>query len=250
MIINAISPIYDFRSVSRAAGVNRTARTAPERTPEPAVQGQLDLFDPQVRQEPERVAERRQEAPQRETQHGTISDLLDRFFQDKIQRYDTDQDSRLGIWEFYGSDEQFAGLDQNDDGLVDASDLKRQFLEANPEIQEMTDGYAHALYDEILNAEGANAQGLAARVESFFDDFITRNDRDQDGYLTAVEFPGTLDEFKKMANSLKHGINREDLVEQFLADNPNLVELQETLVELKNMVRPQEVQPLHVDMYI
>jgi Ca2+-binding EF-hand superfamily protein len=250
MTITAISPIYDFRSVARTTGANRTSRTVPEQTPGSVVQDQLDLFEPEVREKPEQVTDRKQNGRTPAGEYYSVSDLLDRFFEDKLRRHDTDGDGRLGSWEFYGSDEQFAGLDRNEDGLIEASDLKRQFLEANPEIREMTDGFAHALYDRILNVEQADVQELSVQVESFFDEFIVRNDGDQDGYLTAVEFPGSLDEFKKIASSLKHGIRQEDLVEQFMTDNPDLVELHSTLAELRNMIKPQEVQPVHIDMYI
>ena len=148
-------------------------------------------------------------------------------------------------------DTQISNLDLNEDGYISAADLKRQFMEANPEIREMSEGFAHELYNQILKSGNSGPEELARMVESFFADFVEQSDENQDGYLTAPEFPGTVNEFKNIAWTLKHGINQEDLIDSFRNDNPDLVELRESLLGLKNMAKQNnEVQPRHIDMYV
>jgi hypothetical protein len=247
MTISAISPIYDFKQFSQAAGERHVARAA--FTSEPT-EHQLDLFDAQAMPSTKPAARRQDEAVEQKEQITSVSKLFDRFFQDKIDRFDTDEDGRLGAEEFYGSQEQFASLDLNEDGYISAADLKRQFMEANPEIREMSEGFAHELYDQILKSGNSGPEELARMVESFFADFVEQSDENQDEYLTAAEFPGTVNEFKNIAGALKHGVTQEDLIGSFHNDNPDLVELRESLLGLKDMVKQNnEVRPRHIDMY-
>jgi|GEM_PF-3042322 len=246
MTISAVGSIYDFRTVARANGTHKTTQI-PAESAEPR---QLDLFNAHV--EPERgfVDQDGPENTNQQISCDSVADLLDRFFHDKIMRYDADRDGQLGPQEFYGDAGQFAGLDRDNDGFINAADLKQRFFEDNPEMREMAEGYTHELYDQILNHASADPRDLTAIVESFFSDFVGRHDRDGDGSLAAAEFPGSLDEFEKITGTLKYSIQQKDLVDQFAKENPDLVELQETMAELREMIKQQDMQSQHIDVYI
>lgn len=248
MTISAVTPIYDFRHVSRVTGERNTTR--PARSPEPAKRHQLDLFDAQVMQSQQHDTQLPEGIAVLDEQLPSISELFDQFFQNKIGRFDADEDGRLDTEEFYGSQEQFAGLDLDEDGYINAEDLKRQFMEANPGIHEMTEGYARGLYSRIMNTGDSDRDELTRMVETFFADLLEKNDENHDGYLAPLEFPGTVNEFKSIAGSLKHGLDQADMTESFLDDNPDLVELRESLLGLKEMIKPREVRPHHVDAYL
>ena len=245
MTIGAVSPVYEFRPFSRATEERSTARSpSGPRTAKPQ---QLDLFST-----PTTPADEAKPPGKAVVKYGrgeSVSDLFDRFFQDKIRRHDADRDGRLSREEFYGSEEQFAGLDEDQDGYIGAPDLKRQFLEANPEMREMVEGFAGRLYDQMLNSPSSDPEDLARIVEDFFADFVAQNDADNDGLLDADEFPGTGEEFRRIAEQVRHSIHQDDLIESFQRENPDLVQLRESLLELKEMVRPQQGRPQHIDVY-
>jgi len=249
MTINATAPIYNFRQISPLVDRRLTSQSAPERN---AIKPQqLDLFDaqPMPARQVDSEVKSHAEAKVEGGRTSSVSDLVDRFFADKIHRHDKDRDGQLNRQEFFGSEEQFVELDEDEDGFVRATDLKKQFLDTNPEMREMAEGFAGKLYDQILNSPSSSPEELHGMVEDFFADLVAKNDTDGDGDLYLDEFPGTEDEFKQIAGSNTQSVSKEDLVESFAINNPDLAELRESLLRLKGIVDKQQAQSRNVDMY-
>ena len=225
--------------------MNVTSRSSSE--PEPHKPRQLDLFEPSL------VAASTSDAPssavtERQRPDG-VGGLLDRFFAEKVRRHDQDQDGCLSRTEFTGADEEFLRLDDDRDGFVGAPDFKRQFLADNPPLQGMAEGFAGQLYDNIMSSPSGDPAALGKIVEEFFADFVGRHDADQDGALRAEEFPGTENELRDALPRGKDALGVDDLVAGFQRQNPDLVELRESLLQLKETVQPAGVRPGQLDLY-
>lgn len=249
MMINATAPVYNFRLFSPVVSKRIASRPASgQNTAKPQ---QLDLFDaqPMPARQVDGEVRSRTESKVENSPGGSVSDLIDRFYEDKIHRYDADRDGKLNRQEFFGDKEQFAELDEDKDGFVQASDLKKQFLDANPEMREMAEGYASKLYDQLLNSPLSGPEELPRIIEDFFADFVARNDTEHNGHLHLDEFPGTEEEFVQIAGLSKLTLSQEDLVESFTMNNPDPVELRESLLRLKGIVDKQQARSRSVDMY-
>jgi Ca2+-binding EF-hand superfamily protein len=245
MTINAISPIYDFRPASRVSETRPTARPAAKQ--ETSKKQQLDLFEPQA--ENIHHSDPHPATGAASGDQDSVGALLDQFFIDKVKRHDADRDGLLSQQEFYGSEEQFAILDEDEDGQVGAADLKRHFLAGKPEMREMAEGFTSRLYDQILNSVSDDSESLARTVEEFFTDIFERDGATGDGQLDVDEFPGTPEEFRQIAGENAETINRDDMVRHFHKGNPDLVELRQSLRQLKDMVRPAQARSRSIDTY-
>jgi len=245
MTIESIRPIYNFRLISRVLEPRSSARPAPDYVVND--QRQLDLFgNPIVADDDAPSSEPVEAEPDEEP---SVANLLEQFFEDKVRRYDYDEDGLLNRAEFAGSDEEFAVLDEDGDGIIKASDLQRQFMLENPEMHEMAEGFASRLYDQILYAPTSDPEELNGMVREFFTDLVQSEDRTGKGSLDSREFPGTLKEFQQIAGENSTSLTADQLFDNFMKNNPDLVELQDSLLQLRQMVLPPTVRPEQVDVY-
>jgi len=245
MNINTVGFIYEFRPLLRGGETKMASRFSAQS--EPNKSGQLDLFEPSMAARPTSDAPTAKAVVQR-TADG-VSTLLDRFFAEKVRRHDRDNDGCLSREEFSGTDDEFMQLDEDSDGLVSPPDFKRQFLADNPPLRGMVEGFAGGLYDRLMNSPNAEPDALAGTVRRFFEDFVQQYDSDGDGTLRTDEFPGTNEELHGVLLKRKDEVTVEDLVAGFRQQNPDLAELRESLLQLKEAVQPAEVRPRQLDLY-
>jgi len=244
MTIESIQPIYNFRSISRILEPRSSTRPAPDHVIDD--QRQLDLFGKPIVADEALPSEPIEAEPDEEP---SVANLLERFFEDKVRRYDYDEDGLLNRAEFAGTDEEFGVLDKDGDGLIKAGDLQRQFMHENPEMHEMAEGFASGLYDQILYASTSDPEELNGMVREFFTELVDSRDRTGNGSLTSREFPGTPEEFRQIAGEDNTRVTTDQLFNNFMKNNPDLVELQDSLLQLRQMILPPTVRPEQVDVY-
>jgi len=243
MNLNAVGVIYEFRPQFRG-GETKIAAQTPRQSEKPR---QLDLFELSSAQ-----AEARENPPAPDWQNDQgdgVAAVLDRFVAEKVRRHDQDRDGRLSKAEFHGNEQEFAQLDEDGDGFIGAPDLKRQLLADNPQLRNMAEGFAGGLYNQIMNSPAAQPEELAKTVQSFFEGLVAQHDQDRDGVLRTEEFPGTQDEFQQVRPKAKDTVSADNLIAGFTQQNPDLVELRESLLQLKETVKPAEVRQMHLDLY-
>lgn len=94
----------------------------------------------------------------------SLEDMLHDHFVEAVRQRDRDGDGRLTRREYGGNSEEFTLLDQDRDGLVNATDLARVALDRNPTLRELVKGDYSQIYNALLQQRSPSDDELAGAV--------------------------------------------------------------------------------------